>query len=215
MNGATGIFGGTFDPVHFGHLRAASEVKELLGIDDFRLFPAGMPPHRDSTHAHGDHRLAMLRLAVADHPDLAVDDREIRRQGASYMVDTLIDLRAETGDRPLLLVVGQDAANQLDEWHRWKELFELTHIVIMTRPSAAHDYSAELGNSLDGRIVENRQLLFDRPAGLVLHLNVTQLAISSTNIRNLISRGLSPRFLLPDRVLAYAQYHDLYLENGD
>ena len=210
MNQATAIFGGTFDPVHFGHLRAASEVKEMLDIDDFRLLPAGMPPHRTSTHADGEHRLAMLRLAVADYPDLVVDDREIRREGASYMVDTLVDIRRESGDRPLLLIVGQDAANQLDGWHELTNLLNLTHLVIMTRPSATHDYSAELDSFLQKRVVSDSAQLFSQSEGLVHYLNVTQLAIASTNIRNLISLGQSPRFLLPDRVLAYAGYHRLY-----
>lgn len=210
MNPATGIFGGTFDPVHFGHLRAASEVNELLDIDDFRLLPAGTPPHRSNTYANGEHRLAMLRLAVTDCPDLVVDEREIHRQGASFMADTLLEIRAASGDRPLLLIVGQDAANKLDEWHRWRDLLELAHLVIMTRPDAEHDYSSELGKCLGSRTVENIKPLFEQPAGLVRYLNVTQLAISSTDIRGRILGGLSPRFLLPDRVLAYVKLHRLY-----
>ncbi len=207
---AIGIFGGTFDPVHFGHLRAASEVKEQLGLDDFRLLPAGTPPHRKGTHASGAHRLAMLRLAVADHPDIFVDDREVRRSGASYMVDTLAELRAEARDCPLLLMVGQDAANKLDSWHRWRDLFDLAHLVVMTRPRAPHDYSRELAGEIDTREVEDYDRLLTRPAGLVAYLEVTQLAISSTEIRGHIAGGRSPRFLLPDRILGYIDYHQLY-----
>ncbi len=211
MNHATGIFGGTFDPVHFGHLRAASEVSELLDIDDFRLLPAGTPPHRDTTFAAGKHRLEMLRLAVGEHPDLVVDAREINRQGMSYMVDTLQEFRAQSVARPLLLIVGQDAANGLDSWHRWENILDLAHLVIMTRPQAEHDYSAQLGNSLDTRVVDNNEQLFTQKSGLVRYLNVTQLAISSTDIRNRFSIGLSPRFLSPDPVLEYARTNDLYL----
>ena len=210
MKRATGVFGGTFDPVHFGHLRAASEVSENLDIDDFRLLPAGIPPHRQSTHASGEHRLAMLRLAVADHPDLLVDEREVRRQGASFMVDTLVEIRAQSQTRPLMLILGQDAANKLDDWHRWRDLFELAHLVIMTRPNAAHEYSVALAGCLDSRLAENHGKLYEQPAGLVCYMNVTQLAISSTDIRNRVSNGISPRFLLPDRVLAYVNYHGLY-----
>ncbi len=215
MNHATGIFGGTFDPVHFGHLRAASEVNELLNIDDFRLLPAGTPPHRTTTYASGEHRLAMLRLAVADHPDLVVDEREIRRRGASFMVDTLQEIRDRSGDRPLLLIVGQDAANDLDGWDRWKEIFNLSHIVIMTRPHAEHNYSAELSHCLNNRVVDKNDQLFAKAAGLVRYLNITQLAISSTDIRGRISRGLSPRFLSPDPVLSYAITNGLYQSDGN
>ena len=210
IGSAIGIFGGTFDPVHFGHLRAASEVKEMLGLSEFRLLPAGSPPHRRSTYASGLHRLAMLRLAVADHPDLLVDDREVRRLGASYMVDTLRDIREGEGDRPLILMVGQDAANQLDSWHQWRQLFELAHLVIMTRPKSRHDYAAELAADIDSRTVSENAPLFNQPTGLVRYLEVTQLAISSTDIRRQIHHGGSPRFLLPDRILGYIDYHQLY-----
>lgn len=210
MNRATGIFGGTFDPVHFGHLRAASEVSEMLQIDDFRLMPAGTPPHRNTTFASGTHRLEMLRLAVAEHPDIQVDEREVLRTGNSYMVDTLTELRASSAEQPLLLFVGQDAANTLDSWHRWAEIFSLAHAVIMTRPNARHDYSAELGEQIMKRTVVDIDRLFAQPGGLVCSLNVTQLAISSTDIRDRIGRGLSARFLAPDPVLNYIARHGLY-----
>jgi len=128
---AIGIFGGTFDPVHFGHLRAAVEAREKLGLDDFRLLPAGEPPHRGKTSASAVQRLDMLRLAIAGCPGLQVDDREIRRAGSSFMVDTLEDLRRESPASPLLLLIGQDAANGLDRWHRWPALFDLAHLVVM------------------------------------------------------------------------------------
>ena len=182
----------------------------MLGLSEFRLLPAGSPPHRSSTYASGLHRLAMLRLAVADHPDLLVDDREVRRLGASYMVDTLQDIREVEDDKPLMLMVGQDAANQLDSWHQWRQLFELAHLVIMTRPNSRHDYADELAVCIDSRSVSENAPLFGQPAGLVRYLEVTQLAISSTDIRRQIRHGGSPRFLLPDRILGYIEYHQLY-----
>ena len=207
---AIGIFGGTFDPVHFGHLRAATEAKEKLAIQDFRLLPAGNPPHRKGTYANGCHRLAMLRLAVADHPDIAVDDREVQRGGASYMADTLQDIRHQSGDYPLLLFVGQDAANRLDTWHRWKDLFDLAHVIIMTRPQSPHAYSPELAGIIQARETSDKDDLYASPQGRVYYLEVTQLAISSTDIRSQVNAGLSPRFLLPDRILGYIHYHGLY-----
>lgn len=209
-NNPLAVFGGTFDPVHFGHLRAASEVKELLNINDFRLLPAGNPPHRLGTFADAGHRLAMLRLAVADHPDLEVDDREVRRGGASYMADTLADIRQQNPGRPLMLIVGQDAANKLDTWHDWEALFELAHLVVMTRPRARMAYPPALEQAITPRVTDDGDALFSRPFGLVHYLQVTQLAISSTDIRERLERGLSPRFLLPDRILGYIEYHGLY-----
>lgn len=208
---AVAIFGGTFDPVHYGHLRAAAEVADRLRVDDFRLLPAGKPPHRDATWAGPEQRLAMLELALRDHPDLRVDDREIRRPGASYMVDTLTSIRAEAGDRPILLAVGQDAANVLDQWHRWRELFDLAHLVVMTRPKSRPRYRPELGTVLQPRRVRRVRALLDRPVGSVLHVEVTRLAISSTDIRRQLATGGNPRFLLPAPVLEYIRDHELYL----
>ena len=210
MSAPLGIFGGTFDPVHFGHLRAASEVREKLGLERFRLLPAGEPPHRSETFANARHRLAMLAIAVSRHPDLVVDAREIERGGASYMVDTLRSIRTEEGDAPLLLCIGQDAANGLDRWHRWQELFQLAHIVIMTRPGSDGRYTGALADAMRERLVSDRQRLFSEPAGHVLLQPVTQLAISSTEIREAVANGESPRFLLPDRVLEYIDRHGLY-----
>lgn len=209
-DGALGIFGGTFDPVHFGHLRAAEESRERLGLDRLVLLPAGDPPHREQTFAPAAERLEMLRCAVREHPQFEVDDREVRRGGASYMADTLGDLRNAHGEVPLLLVIGQDSANGLHRWHRWQALFGLAHVVVMTRPGARHDYERELARELAERTVDDRAPLLAEPAGRVLYLPVTQLAISSTGIRELIAAGRSPRFLLPDPVLEYIEKHGLY-----
>lgn len=210
MNTATVIFGGTFDPVHYGHLRAASEVSEKIRADDFRLLPAGNPPHRDFTAASADHRLAMLRLALAPCADLTVDAREVRRSGPSWMVDTLLSIRSEVGERPIMLCLGQDAANQLNAWHRWRELLDLAHLVVMKRPRSRPRYSSEVAELLGKRRVSGPMELMEASAGRVCYLSVTQLAISSTDIRGQISRGANPRFLLPPDVIAYIRQHKLY-----
>jgi nicotinate-nucleotide adenylyltransferase len=208
---AIGVFGGTFDPVHFGHLRAAVEAREKLGLDDFRLLPAGQPPHRSDTVARGDQRLAMLRLALADCPDLRVDDREVRRAGYSYMADTLAEIRSEEGQAPLLLMIGQDAANALHTWHEWRRLFDLAHLVVMRRPDAHFDCRGELRAEIERRRVREPARLLAAASGLVLSLEITQLDISSTHIRSLLAGGRSARFLLPDRVLDYIHEQGLYL----
>lgn len=210
QNRAVAVFGGTFDPVHHGHLRAAAEVSEWLKVSDFRLVPVGTPPHRAETHASAFHRLAMLELALAPYQDLTVDDREVRRAGPSYMVDTLRSIRQEVGDVPVFLCVGQDAANQLHTWKDWRQLFELAHLVVMTRPNALTNYPPELDAFIQQRSVERTRDLVTTPAGGVRHVEVTQLAISSTNIRNQVSEGHSPRFLLPATVLTYIEKHGLY-----
>jgi nicotinate-nucleotide adenylyltransferase len=205
-----GIFGGTFDPVHFGHLRAASEAQEALSLENLRLLPAGSPPHRSLTFASAQHRLAMLRLALEGHPDLTADDREVRRSGHSYMVDTLREIREQEGPVPLLLMIGQDAANKLDSWHQWQQLFDLAHIVIMRRPESKHEYSGALYQEVQPRLESDPNTLRHEPCGSVLPLEVTQLAISSTRIRSLVTAGKTPRFLLPDRVISYIHEHGLY-----
>jgi len=208
---ATVIFGGTFDPVHYGHLRAAAELRAILNIADFRLLPAGQPPHRDTTQATGEDRLTMLRMALKQHPDLGVDEREIHRSGPSYMVDTLTELREQFQNRPLLLALGQDAANGLDRWYRWRELFNLTHLVVMTRPESERRYQGELAGLMETKAVQQPKALWQQSAGLVLHTPVTQLAISSTDIRAQINDGSDPRFLLPDTVLDYIRAKGLYI----
>jgi len=207
---AIALFGGTFDPVHFGHLRAALEAREKLGIPDLRLLPAGDPPHRADTFATAAQRLAMLELAIGHCPGLRIDDRELRRQGPSFMVDTLAEIRGEAGAAPLLLLIGQDAANALDSWHRWLDLFDLAHLVVMRRPDAHFRCSGELLLQIEQRRVENPEQLLQSAAGRVLPLEVTQLDISSTFIRRLLADGRSPRFLLPDPVLDYIEQQRLY-----
>lgn len=196
--------------MHYGHLRAALEARELLELDDFRLLPAGSPPHRGKPMALARDRLAMLKLAVDAYPEFAVDDREIRRDGYSYMADTLAEIRTEVGAVPVLLFVGQDAANALDSWHEWRSLFALAHIVIMRRPEARPSWAGELKSEMSARLVKDARQLRVTEAGSVLPLPVTQLAISSTDIRKRMREGRSARFLMPDCVIDYIERKQLY-----
>jgi nicotinate-nucleotide adenylyltransferase len=207
---ATGIFGGTFDPVHYGHLRAALEARRHLGLEDFRLLPAGEPPHRPPAAATAEQRLEMLRLAATPETGFRVDDREVRRSGPSYMVDTLQEFRDESPEAPLVLIIGQDAANELDGWHRWRSLFELGHVAIMHRPGTDFAWSTALNREMEGRIETDNGRIAASPAGRVFILEITQLAISSTEIRRQVRCGESPRFLLPDAVIAYIRSRGLY-----
>lgn len=207
-----GIYGGTFDPIHHGHLRTALEVKEALRLAELRLLPCRLPPHRGTPGCAPEQRLKLLELALANaEPGFALDRREFERDGPSYMVDTLASIRAEIGDRPLCLIVGLDAFAGFPRWHRWRELFDLAHIAVMRRPDApAPDWGGDLAGTVEGRREEDMGKLLLSPAGRIVFLDVTQLAISATGIRRLIAEGKSPRYLLPDPVLAMIQSEKLY-----
>lgn len=208
---AVGLFGGTFDPVHHGHLRVALEMRERLGLTEVRLLPCASPPHRGSPGASAAQRLAMLERAVAGQPDLIVDRRELDRPGPSYTIDTLQSLREERGDVPLYLLLGSDAFAAFDGWHRWQAIPELVHLVVMRRPGdgGIDSLSAPLRELLAQRRVRTAAELRGAAGGILLQ-EVTMLAISASAIRALIAGGRSPRYLLPEAVWNYIQQHHLY-----
>jgi nicotinate-nucleotide adenylyltransferase len=211
--GVIGIYGGTFDPIHYGHLRTALEVCEALGLAEARLVPCKTPAHRPEPGADAQARLAMLKLALSDaEPRLCVDARELARPGPSYMIDTLLSLRAELGaERPLCLIVGQDAFHGLPGWRRWRALFEQAHIAVMRRPDAAPlRFAGELAAEVAQRSVDCPQALARSAAGGICFVDVTQLAISASAIRRLIRAGRSPRYLTPNPVLDWIQQQGLY-----
>ncbi|MDH4021587.1 MAG: nicotinate-nucleotide adenylyltransferase [Gammaproteobacteria bacterium] len=197
---AIGIFGGTFDPVHIGHLRTAHELLTSLELAEVRFIPSRLPPHRPPTVAPEALRLRMLEAALDGLPGFRVDDRELRRPGPSYMVDTLDSLRAEVGPQPLCLLLGLDAFLGLPAWHRWQELPELAHIVVARRPGISGEIGGEAGELLRSRAITDHRVLASVPAGRVLMREVTQLEISSSAIRGLVAEGGDPRFLVPDAV---------------
>jgi nicotinate-nucleotide adenylyltransferase len=195
-----GIFGGTFDPIHFGHLRTAFELLQALRLSEMRFMPAGNPPHRDTTVASAEQRLAMVTAATKDQPGFVVDDREIRREGLSYSVDTMRTLRTDFPDRPLCLIVGMDAFLGLPKWHQWRELLELAHLVVAHRPGWRAPSMGPLGELLVDRGTGRINDLHESLAGRIYIHAVTQLEISSTDLRKLIAAGRDPRYLIPDSV---------------
>jgi nicotinate-nucleotide adenylyltransferase len=206
-----GVLGGTFDPIHFGHLRPALDCLQALGLDQVRLIPLHVAVHRPQPVAPAALRLAMLDAAIAHQSGLVADPRELERAGDSYSHDTLVHLRAELGDaEPLCLLVGSDAFAGFLDWHRPREILDLAHVVILRRPGAPEGLSPELRDLLRPRLCEDPAALRDSPAGRVLFQPVTQLDISSTRIRQLIGRGQSPRYLLPEAVLAICEREGLY-----
>ena len=210
------LLGGTFDPVHYGHLRLADDVRRALGLDAVRLLPAGDPPHRSGPCASAADRLAMLYLAVAEFPGLAVDDRELKRRGKSYTVLTLEELRHENPRQPLLLLLGADAFRGLPAWHRWQEIFALAHIVLVARPGVtlADDLPAPLEAELGKRLIRDPAVLISTPAGAIFEQQVSPQPIAATAVRAQLARGTEGRnhvaALLPAAVLAYIDRHHLY-----
>lgn len=205
-----GIFGGTFDPIHFGHLRTAFELLQSLRLSEVRFMPAGNPPHRETTVASAELRLAMVRAATEDQPGFVVDDREMRREGLSYSVDTLASLRADFPDRPLCLIVGMDAFLGLPKWHQWRELLELAHLVVAHRPGWRAPSMGPLGELLVDRGTGRINDLHESLAGCIYIHAVTQLEISSTEVCKLIASGRDPRYLMPDSVRAIIQEAGCY-----
>jgi nicotinate-nucleotide adenylyltransferase len=209
------LFGGTFDPVHRGHLGVAREVQAGLAPDTFHFLPAGLPPHRSGTHASPAQRLRMLELALANDPELGIDTREIDRAGPSYMVDTLASLRDEYPDDALALILGQDALNGLDRWHEWRRLPELAHLVVMTRPGESPAYGEELARVLSARKVSDAGALRRTTAGAVFPLAVTPRPVSSTLIRGVVDDPDALRRFVPDAVAAHIVREGLYAAARD
>ena len=190
------LFGGTFDPVHLGHLSVAWEASELLDAE-VHLMPASVPPHRPAPIANAAQRVAMLRAALQKQHRLSLDTRELARSGPSYTIDTLLELRAEQGDRPLVLLIGADAFAGLPSWHRWRELFEVAHVGVLSRPGVEAALPDVLEQEVAARRTAEAAVLHTLPAGNIIELAVTPLEISATRVRELLAEGRDPRYLLP------------------
>ena len=211
---AIGILGGTFNPIHFGHLRMAQELADALNLDSVRFIPAANPPHKDAPAISAEQRAAMVKLAIASNDSFIFDDRELHRAGASYTLDTLLSLREELGkNTSITLFMGSDAFTKFDTWHRWQELINLCHIALVQRPQLrGHDHklSKALETFLHNHYSENSADLHHHASGFVTMRQITALDISSTAIRHTLQHGDSVRYLIPDDVVEYIQLHKLY-----
>jgi len=210
MGKRMGLLGGTLYPVNIGHLRGALKVGESMHLDELRLVPSARPPHRDTPQVSALDRLAMVECAVAGVSPLVVDDRELKRDKPSYTIDTLEQMRAElAADDQLFLLLGWDAFCGLPTWHRWEELLQHCHILVLQRPDADSEPPDALRNLLAARSVSD-PLALQGPGGHIAFVWQTPLAVSATQIRQLLASGKSVRFLVPDAVLAYIDAHGLY-----
>ena len=216
MTGPIGIFGGTFDPIHHGHLRLAEELAETARLTEVRFIPSGTPPHRTAPGASAADRVEMARLAIAGNARFSVDDREAQRAGPGYTFDTLSELRAELGPtRPIALLLGADAFLDLATWHRWRALFDLAHVIVAYRPGFPIDtWQARMPEPLAHEYAARHMLqplaVHLAPAGGIAAVSMTGLDISATFVRNAIRAGTSARYLLPDSVLDYIESRGLY-----
>jgi nicotinate-nucleotide adenylyltransferase len=214
-----GLYGGTFDPVHFGHLRLAAEMLEAFRLERVVFLPAGHPWQRErDTYAPGAGRVRMLELAIAGEPAFAVDDREVRREGPSYTFDTLTEYRAERGPEvPLVFLCGTDAFARIETWHRWESLFDLAHFAVAVRADDHEWHSKGPGaipRALWPRVTMSLKDILGKPAGHIMTFAMTPLAISSTAIRALARIHLSIRYLTPDPVVDFIHQHQLYGSRG-
>jgi nicotinate-nucleotide adenylyltransferase len=219
MRGVRGILGGTFDPIHYGHLELAREVAEAAHLCGVDLVPAGDPPHRAAPAATARQRLAMVELALPGYPGLRVDAREIRRAGRSYTVVTLEELRRERPDEAHALIIGADAFVELPTWHRWRELFALAHVIVVARPGTAFDGTLPpaLAAEWQQRLAPSPEALTGSFAGTIVKMPITPHPISASAIRAALARGdpSAVRGLLPPAVLAYIERNRIYLPRPD
>jgi len=209
------VLGGTFDPVHFGHLRMTQEMLNRFPTAKISLMPAAYPPHRPQPGASPQQRIEMLQLVVGKYPQLTVDSRELQRKEPSYSVVTLREIRREleqkgVGDACLVFLMGTDAFAKLNEWYQWQELIKLTNILVVGRPSSQLPTEGEVAEFYQNFAIEDLESLPQHSFGKVGFCQMPQLDISSTYIREQINQGFSPRFLLPDGILEYINQHGLY-----
>jgi nicotinate-nucleotide adenylyltransferase len=211
---AVGILGGTFNPIHFGHLRMAEELADALNLNTVRFIPAANPPHKDAPAISAEQRAAMVKLAITNNDSFIFDDRELHRTGASYTLDTLFSLREELGEKTsITLFMGSDVFTKFDTWHRWQEIISLCHIALVQRPQLRgheHTLSKTLETFLHNHYSENSDDMHQQAAGFVTMRQITALDISSTAIRNALQHGDSVRYLMPDNVMEYIQQYQLY-----
>ena len=206
-----GIFGGTFDPIHFGHLRPALEVLERLALDELRFIPSHIPPHRDQPGRSTEARAEMVALAIRDQPGFVLDTCELERDRPSWTVETLALMRARFGDAvPLLLIMGTDAFDGLPGWHQWQRLLKLAHIVVMTRPGDFPANARFPAGYVEAHAAESVADLRKHAAGSILRVPVTQLDISATKIRLALEQGKSVRYLLPETLIDHIHSRHLY-----
>lgn len=208
--------GGTFDPVHYGHLRSALELKHRLQLVQMSLVPCHRPPHREATGASSEQRLVMVKLACAEFPELSVDDRELQRPSLSYTVDTLSELRQQWGsNQPLAWVVGADAFAGLSSWHQWQSITDYAHLIVIARPGESLPERGDVADWVTTRQLDRAQQLHQQASGGIWVEALTPYDLSATMVRQRVSKGKSIADDVPAVVQNYIQQHNLYSGAAD
>ncbi len=207
---AVGILGGTFDPIHFGHLRLALELFQACDLEHVRLIPCFQPVHRKMPIASPEDRLAMTKRAIATESALKIDDCEIKRKGPSYTINTLLELRKKAPQVPFCILIGIDAFLGFPSWHRWQEILDNAHLIVAHRPNYQLPHTGIVAKLLRERLVDEATMLHQKPHGCILLHPITSLEISATDIRKQIAMGKNPRYLLPDNVYEYIKKRGTY-----
>lgn len=205
-----GVFGGMFDPIHYGHLRTAYELQSTLSLDEVRFVPCANPPHRGAASVDAALRTRMVAAAIRGQSGFVVDDRESRRGGPSYTVDTLEELRADLADASFCLILGMDAFLGLPQWHEWRRLLDLAHIVVVERPGWRPPEAGALKDLVEQHATADPDVLRQERNGRILVAQVTRLEISSTGLRRALRAGLEPRYLMPDAALKVISETECY-----
>ncbi|WP_199774084.1 nicotinate-nucleotide adenylyltransferase [Thiomicrorhabdus sp. Milos-T2] len=204
-----GINGGTFDPVHYGHLRPALEVMQKLGLEQVRFVPCYQPVHKNQPQVSAEQRSDMIRLAIQNQPQFVLDTIEMDKGGPSYMVETLALLKEQYPDNGLVLMMGTDAFAKFDSWYEWQNILELANILVMHRPGDSVPQKGNGGEIYRQYFVDEFSEMF----GQIRDMSVTQLDISSTLVRESLQAGMSAEYLLPPCVMQYINKHGLYQPN--
>ncbi|WP_051678485.1 nicotinate-nucleotide adenylyltransferase [Thiomicrospira pelophila] len=209
-----GVYGGTFDPIHYGHLRPALDVLNQLELDHVRFIPCFIPVHRAHPQVSSEQRCRMIELAIANQPNFILDKREIERQGPSFMVDTLRSLKQDFPHARLVLMMGTDAFAKFLSWHESETILELAHLAIMHRPNEPLPSQGALAQLLEARLVNqlpSSSSSSNQQAGQIVEVEVTQLDLSATRLRELLKNGQAVDYLMPPCVINYIKQHQLYL----
>jgi nicotinate-nucleotide adenylyltransferase len=210
VNRLIGLLGGTFDPVHYGHLQPARLAKQQLGFDELRLLPCHQPVHRHPPVASPQQRVAMLKLALQEFAELSLDTRELDRDGLSYSFDTLSALRAELPHATFCWMLGFDAFQEFHQWYRWRQVLNLTHLLVVRRPGYKTDLSAELADLLSRRQVNDSQVLRQSPAGAIVILELNAPDISASGLRVRLANSESIDGLVPGPVRDWLNKNPVY-----
>ncbi|WP_231870766.1 nicotinate-nucleotide adenylyltransferase [Marinomonas aquimarina] len=207
----TVVMGGTFDPIHHGHLRSAVDILDYFQFKTLRLIPCYQPVHKGEPSVSAEQRLKMVELGIQADTRLSVDAREILREGRSYSIDTLIQLREELGqEESLIMVVGMDSFLSLPTWARWQELLDVAHILVISRPGWEPDFISTLESFYEKHRAESAAELQCAPAGKIWMQSFTPLAISSSQVRNLCRKNASIAYLVPETIQRFIEAHSLY-----